>query len=63
MKLAKTFSHIMVDPIDGLMQERRNSIANALELRLFCIKPSLYSILALQQPQRILVGGYWNSVR
>ena len=25
--------------IDGLMQKRRNSIANALELRLFCIKP------------------------
>ena len=27
--------------IDGLMQERRNSIANALELRLSCIKPSI----------------------
>ena len=26
--------------IDGLVQERRNSIANALELRLFCTKPS-----------------------
>ena len=26
--------------IDGLMQKRRNSIANALELRLFGIKPS-----------------------
>ena len=25
--------------IDGLMQERRNSIANALELRLSCINP------------------------
>ena len=24
--------------INGLMQKRRNSIANALELRLFCIK-------------------------
>ena len=26
--------------IDGLVQERRNSIANALELRLSCINPS-----------------------
>ena len=28
--------------IDGLMQERRNSIANALELRLSCTYPSIY---------------------
>ena len=28
--------------IDGLMQKRRNSIANALELRLFHIKLSIY---------------------
>ena len=28
--------------IDILMQKRRNSIANALELRLFCIKPLNY---------------------
>ena len=27
--------------VDGLMQERRNSIANALELRLSCINPSI----------------------
>ena len=26
--------------LDGLMQERRNSIANALELRLSCTNPS-----------------------
>ena len=25
--------------VDGLIQKRRNSIARALELRLFCIKP------------------------
>ena len=25
------------------MQKRRNSIVNTLELRLFCIKPSIYS--------------------
>ena len=33
---------------DGLMQKRRNSIANALELRLFCIKP-LICFLAVTQ--------------
>ena len=27
--------------IDGLVQERRNSIANALELRLSCSNPSI----------------------
>ena len=30
--------------IDGLMQERRNSIANAMELRLSCTNPSTRSI-------------------
>ena len=30
--------------IDGLMQERRNYIANALELRFSCINPSIYSV-------------------
>ena len=29
--------------IDGLVQEKRNSIANALELRLSCAKPSISS--------------------
>ena len=28
--------------IDGLMEERRNSIANALELRLSCTNPSIW---------------------
>ena len=28
--------------VDGLVQERRNSIANALELRLSCTNPSMY---------------------
>ena len=28
--------------IGGLVQERRNSIANTLELRLPCINPSIY---------------------
>ena len=30
--------------INGLVQERRNSIANALEFHLSCIKPSIYDI-------------------
>ena len=29
--------------IDGLVQERRNSIANAPELRLSCNNPSMYT--------------------
>ena len=33
----------MVCHIDGLVQERRNSIANALELRLSCTNPSIWS--------------------
>ena len=28
--------------VDGLVQERRNSIANALELRLSCTNPSMW---------------------
>ena len=35
--LLRSSSHI-----DGLVQERRNSIANALELRLSCTSPSTY---------------------
>ena len=31
------------DQIDGLVQERRNSIANALELRLSCTNPSKFN--------------------
>ena len=31
-----------LDEVRGLMQKRRNSSANALELHLFWIKPSLY---------------------
>ena len=31
--------------VDGLMQERRNSIANTLELRLSCTNPSLYTCI------------------
>ena len=34
-------------PIDGLMQEKRNSIANALELRLSCTNPSIWAAIWL----------------
>ena len=30
--------------MDGLMQERRNSIANALELSLSCTNPSIFCV-------------------
>ena len=31
--------------IDGLVQERHNSIANTLELRISCINPPLYGLV------------------
>ena len=34
--------------IDGLMQRRRNSSALAMELRVFCTKPSIYPTLQLE---------------
>ena len=42
MPLYLTMVVIEAIDIDGLMQERRNSIANALELRLSCIDPSIW---------------------
>ena len=39
---------IYVYYIDGLTQERRNSIANALELRLSCANTSIYPLQATQ---------------
>ena len=35
---------VVIKYIDGLVQERHNSIANALELRLSCTDPFIYSI-------------------
>ena len=35
--------------IDGLVQDKRNSIANALELRLSCTNPSIW-LRVLKQP-------------
>ena len=47
--------------IDGLVQEKRNSIADAMELRLSCTNPSIYSIVyfthcVLCQNERYLHG-------
>ena len=42
--------------IDGLVQERRNSIANALELRLSCINPSTCE---LHEPRIFYPSGHW----
>ena len=38
---------------DGLVHERRNSIANALVLRLSCINLSMYNIYAWVQCQSL----------
>ena len=38
--------------INGLMQERRNSSALAMELRLPCINPSIWTLLCLKQVSR-----------
>ena len=37
-------SLVLIFHIDGLVQERRNSIANALELRLSCPNPSIWNL-------------------
>ena len=44
MLLYENIIPLSIQHRDGLMQERRNSIANALELRLSCIKPLIYII-------------------
>ena len=39
--MSKYITRIHAEYINGLVQERRNSIANALELRLSCTNPSI----------------------
>ena len=41
--------------IDGLVQERRNSIANALELRLSCINQSIWASWLFKSPTTLTV--------
>ena len=38
-KLIHVYKSGPIDHVDGLVQERHNSIANALELRLCCTNP------------------------
>ena len=61
-----------VEHIDGLVQERRNFIANALELRLSCINPLICSKCAVRiiviittvvKSQVIVMMGYANSLK
>ena len=40
--LYKSYTCNWVNNIDGLVQERRNSIANELELHLSCTSPLIY---------------------
>ena len=47
--------------IDGLMQERRNSIANALELHLSCTKPSRYQVIYPTQSIPWLLMICWST--
>ena len=42
-----------IKSIDGLMQERGNSIVHALELRISCIKPSMVTLHNLQSLMRV----------
>ena len=44
INLAYVFS-VLTPYYDGLVQERHNSIANALELRLSCTNPSNWGVL------------------
>ena len=44
------------DHIDGLMQERRNSIANALELHLSCTNPSIWQWVVRHQMRQSSPG-------
>ena len=47
--LSEQILAILLTHINGLVQERRYSIANALELRLSCTNPSIYVSLNLNE--------------
>ena len=50
--LGYLFSRSKCDNIDGLVQERRNSIANALELHLSCTDPSICFASTISKAQK-----------
>ena len=59
----KKDSKVHLDYIDGLVQERRSSIANALELRLSCTNPSILLMnifLSCRQSVFQVHGGGWG---
>ena len=45
-----TYDSTAVNHIDDLMQKRHDSRALAMELRLFCIKPSIFSHYEVSNP-------------
>ena len=45
------FNLMRIYQTDGIVQERRNSIANALELRLSCTNPSKWYLIHISRPQ------------
>ena len=52
-------SGIFQDDIDGLMQERRHSIANALELRLSCTNSSIFNWWNMVSGKKCLPQNYF----
>ena len=48
------------DHIYGLVPERRNSIANALGLRLSCTNPSIYIYIYTYVYIYIYIGKHWS---
>ena len=60
-----------LDKIDGFVQERRNSIANALELRLFCTNPSRWYVFDVGHIKQnnitldgnVMMSPKWNTFR
>ena len=48
-KFQNLYHEYIIEHIDGLVQERRNSIANALGLRLSCTYPSICTFIDFQK--------------
>ena len=53
-KMASTLYQRVVWQIDGLVQERRNSIANALELRVSCTNSSRYVLKNVKKQMEVM---------
>ena len=59
-----SYVFIALTHFDGLVQERRNSIAYALELRLSCTNPSICSLSygPLSTPRRAYTGSFTSDI-